>query len=80
MVNTGPDLNFSKDKYFILMDDIDKPVSFMIGQSGMTGTTARDFMGKFNGNNKRIHLAISHNVGPNSVAALFARVSTRYFG
>jgi len=82
MVNNSSDLNYSMDKYFILMADIDDPVTFVIGNTGMHGTTDRKFMGKFDGNMKRINLAInssSISVSPVVNTALFSRVSNRYF-
>jgi len=48
-------LNWSQNKHFIVMENITEPVSTVIG----TPDTLRAFRGNFNGNNKRINLAIN---------------------
>ena len=59
MVNATSSPNWSSGLFFIVMDDIDDPMTDIIGRVGTTYTS--NFEGSFDGNNKRINLAITNS-------------------
>jgi len=50
--------NWSNDKYFKVMNDIAGPITTVIGRSS---SYSKSFQGNFDGNNKKITLAINHS-------------------
>jgi hypothetical protein len=54
--NVNGGINWSSGLYFIVMEDINVPVDFIIGLSSMD----QSFQGYFNGNGKRIMLDIDY--------------------